>query len=58
MAATTLRLPDDLHRLVRIASGERGQSDHAWMVAAIRAQVLHQARGKDGKALAAALPGA
>ena len=57
MAATTLRLPEDLHQLVRLAAASRGQSDHAWMLAALRGAILHQARarGQAGAALAAAL---
>ena len=57
MAATTLRLPEDLHRLVRIAAGARGQSDHAWVLAAVREAILRQARRKHGRPLAEALDG-
>jgi len=57
MAATTLRLPEDLHRLVRMAAAMRGQSDHAWMLAAIRGTILYEAKTKRGAPLAAALDG-
>jgi plasmid stability protein len=55
MATTTIRLDDALYRLARIAAASRGQSLNLWVARAIQAQILHQARGSDGKALAAAL---
>lgn len=51
----TLRLPDDLHRLAAIAAASRRQSLHAWLVGAVRSQLLRDARTKEGVALAAAL---
>ncbi len=50
-----LRLPDDLHRLARIAAAARGQSLNAWALVALRAAILRQATRKDGAALAAEL---
>lgn len=44
MSALTLRLPQPLHRLVRIAAASRGLSAHAWMLGALRGGVLRAGR--------------
>ena len=53
--AVLLRLPEPLHDLARIAAATKRQSLHAWMLAAIRAAILQQARGRGGAPVAAAL---
>ena len=48
MPNLTLRLPDDLHHLAKVGAATRGQSLHAYILAALRAHVLHQARRSEG----------
>lgn len=53
MAALTLRIPDDLHALIRVAAATRGQTVHAWLLAAVRSSTLRQ--GAQDPTLATAL---
>ena len=53
--AILLRLPESLHDLARIAAATKRHSLHAWTLAAIRAAILQQARGRGGAPVAAAL---
>jgi plasmid stability protein len=55
MANVIVRIPESLHAVARIASAARGKSLNAWILEAIRASVLNQARRKGGEAVAAAL---
>lgn len=48
-----LRIPEDLARVLRIAAAARGQSVHAYMLAAIRASILRD--GARDQSVAAAL---
>lgn len=58
MANRTLRLDEQMDTLVRIAAAAQGKSVHAWILDAIRGQLLQQARTKAGAAIAAALDAA
>jgi len=44
MAANPLRIPDELWRLVRTAAGAKAMSANAYVVRAVRAQLLRDAR--------------
>ena len=61
MAATsttsviTLRLTPDLHSVIRVCAGERGQSLQTWLVRAAEAAAMHQAQSPGGEAAKAAL---
>ncbi len=55
MAAYLLRLPDDLHRLARVAAASAGRSLNTWITDAIRVAVLWAARQPEGAAVAALL---
>lgn len=55
MPNLVLRLPADLHDLLRLAAATRRQSMQAYMLAAIRAQMLRDAGTQRGAPLAAAL---
>lgn len=41
------RIPADLSRVARVAAASRGQSLHAYILAALRAAVLRQAHDGD-----------
>jgi uncharacterized protein (DUF1778 family) len=43
MATLTLRPPEDLHQVARIAAAAAGQSVSAWILGAMRAQALRAA---------------
>lgn len=55
MLRTELRLPDDLAAVLRIAAAARRQSQHAYVLAAIRAAILRDAHAAPTGPVAAGL---
>ena len=53
MPARTLRVPDDLDALLHAAAGLQGQSEQAYMIAAIRDRIARDMRTTTGASLAA-----
>lgn len=57
MAVLTLRIPAELHKLVRVAAAERQASVQAWLVEAIRIALDDQASRPGFVATRAAMEG-